>query len=274
VPVWEEALDADASRVSGASRVWVVKCAGCGFCFTNPRPSEEILSGYYGLVKDGSSAADEGSFSRRALFAQGLALIRRLAPGRRILDVGCWTGEFLDVARAEGFPGRGVEINPVLAEYARSHHGLDVVVGRFGDTPLEPGSAAAVTMWDVLEHLRDPRGAVRRAFDVLVPAGILIVVSPNVRFQLTKSRMLRCLGRPATISGIAHLNHFSERTLADLIAREGFTVVHRGVAAAHLRGGQLENVLRRSYVTMARLARTATGVNVNNSLLLVARKGA
>ncbi|HBH02505.1 MAG: hypothetical protein A2X36_05640 [Elusimicrobia bacterium GWA2_69_24] len=272
-PVWEEILDADARRVSGASEVRVVECTGCRFCFTNPRPSEEILSRYYGLVTDGVGAADEGSGSRQALFAEGLSLIRRLAPGRRLLDVGCWTGEFLRVARAEGFGGRGVEINPVLAEYARNQHGLDVLVGGFGDVPLDPGSADAVTMWDVLEHLRDPRRAVRRAFDVLVPAGLLVVVSPNIRFQLVKSRLMRRLGRPATISGIAHLNHFSEASLAKLVEREGFTVAHRGTAAAHLRGGRVENALRCAYVAMARLVRVTTGINVNNSLLLVARRG-
>ncbi|MEV6303131.1 class I SAM-dependent methyltransferase [Actinoplanes sp. NPDC051861] len=94
----------------------------------------------------------------------------------RLLDVGCGTGGFLDlVSRRHGARCTGVELDSTLAASA-SRRGLDVTAGDFGHLP--PREFDIVTMFQVLEHLPDPRAALRHAFGLLRPGGVLCVEIP------------------------------------------------------------------------------------------------
>lgn len=107
-----------------------------------------------------------------------------ITPRTRLVDVGCGTGGFLDLARRRhGARCSGVELDPALAARA-GRRGLDVTTGDFGHGPQ--GEFDVVTMFQVLEHLPDPRAALSRAFSLLRPGGVLCVEVP----------IADCLARP------------------------------------------------------------------------------
>ncbi len=111
----------------------------------------------------------------------------------------------------------GVELSPEAAEAARRATGATVHGVDLPRAPLPSGHFAAVTLWDVLEHLADPRGALCRVRDLLRPGGVLVVATPN-RSGIT----LRALGsRTLVVTPPEHMFLASRRGLAHAVTAEG-----------------------------------------------------
>lgn len=101
--------------------------------------------------------------------------------GRRLLDVGCATGEYTDVM-APGFEqvdAIDIELDR-LAVYAQDHpanvtlHTQSVTVLEFADDSFD-----VVTLIEVLEHLPDTAAALAEIERVLRPGGHLLLTTPN-----------------------------------------------------------------------------------------------
>jgi SAM-dependent methyltransferase len=150
--------------------------------------------------------------------------VERWAPARRerrrILDIGCATGVFL-AAGSDGWSKVGVELSPSAAQLAREHFGLTVYQGTVEEAPLTTHSFDAITMWDVLEHVYDPLGTLRRVHELLRPDGILIGRVPNI-----DSWEARLSGRYwAGLDQPRHIFVPSEATLDQLLQRAGFKML-------------------------------------------------
>ncbi len=104
-------------------------------------------------------------------------------PGLRIFDVGCGTGEMLDMLREFGTVA-AIDGSPDAVRHCKNRFGdeLDVHVGVIpGDLPAA-GSADVVTAFDVIEHLDDDEGALAHFHRVLRPGGTLVVTVPAFAF--------------------------------------------------------------------------------------------
>lgn len=113
---------------------------------------------------------------RREIVAE--VLRRRLPAGARVVDVGCGTGFVLE-RLLDDFDATGLE--PDASVRARA---ADTVRGRIraGSTDdlsaIPPGSADAVLLLDVLEHLDDDAAALRAVTPLLRPGGFILVTVP------------------------------------------------------------------------------------------------
>ncbi|MEO3923323.1 class I SAM-dependent methyltransferase [Micromonosporaceae bacterium B7E4] len=95
----------------------------------------------------------------------------------RVLDIGCGTGSFLAVLRDRyGTVGVGVEVDPALAAAGRAR-GREVTTGDLLATLAAPVHHL-VAMFQVLEHLDDPAAALRQAYAMVAPGGLLCVEVP------------------------------------------------------------------------------------------------
>ena len=106
-----------------------------------------------------------------------------LEPGTRLLEIGCGVGAVLAVLGQE-FPGVelfGVDVEPAQLEFARQHlerAGVEATLLEADALalPFENESFDHVWMMWFLEHLADPRSALREARRVLVPDGAITAI--------------------------------------------------------------------------------------------------
>lgn len=173
-------------------------------------------------------------------------LVATTAPGwsgvRRLLDVGCGGGAFLDVARAEGLETAGIELSPEAAAVAR-RAGHRVTTGSAEEGGLVAGTFDAATMWDLLEHLDDPRAALVAARDALAPGGRLWIVTPMAGCAWDRAAVLALGASGGRLDSLArmcwsreHRFRFDPRGLAGTLRALGFRdVKHRPVLLLSLR---------------------------------------
>jgi SAM-dependent methyltransferase len=154
------------------------RCRRCRSTFVCPCPSERELQAIYRWADyharhydHPADRAGEGNHERT------LALLRPLLPGRkRLLDFGCGSGGFLAAAARSGFLCHGVEYDPETIR--RTHEATGIPV-----TDLEAlGSQGLrfdiIHMNDVLPHLPDPEGMLRRLERHLAPGGLFCIHGP------------------------------------------------------------------------------------------------
>lgn len=100
----------------------------------------------------------------------------------RIFDVGCGTGEMVDMLRGFGAVS-AIDSSPEAVRHCRERFAgaVSVAVGQVPDDLPPPGTADMVTAFDVLEHLDDDLGALRAIHLVLPEDGILVVTVPALQ---------------------------------------------------------------------------------------------
>jgi len=204
----------------------VVRCRRCGLLYLNPRPSPDELQDYYptdDYIPYTVAIEDEPSPFKRLDRRFGLhkrcrAVTAQFSQPGRMLDVGCATGIFVDGMRRRGWEAYGVEINPEVAQYARQRLGLNVFTGELADAAFAEGFFDLVTLWDVLEHVSDPRQTLQEIARVLRPGGLLVLSLPSL-----ESLEARLFG-PYWIGWDLprHLHLFPRPVLTQLLEEMGF----------------------------------------------------
>jgi 2-polyprenyl-3-methyl-5-hydroxy-6-metoxy-1,4-benzoquinol methylase len=107
-----------------------------------------------------------------------LNLINSLQPNKgRILDIGAGTGDFLSVAKNDGWQTIGVEPSDRAKAIAKSK-GVSFVEET---TELEDHSFDLISMWHVLEHVPDLDKQIKELKRLLKPTGTLIIAVPNFK---------------------------------------------------------------------------------------------
>ena len=144
------------------------------------------------------------------------------APGT-VLDVGCGRGAMLGALAERGWKCSGTEL---ASGEATSSMGQDVELffKELLDCHFPDGHFDVVTLWHVLEHLRDPVGTIGEIGRTLAPDGLLVLEVPNV--SSWQSAMGR--GRWLHLDVPRHLFHFSLPWLKEKLEAEGFTLVRTG----------------------------------------------
>ena len=201
----------------------MVTCEECGLIYLNPRPSPEEIGAYYPDEYE-PYARTRGTRSSLSLLIQRLKLrsrvrtVTRLAAGGRLLDLGCGSGGFLrEMQRLPEWQVQGIEVSQETAAFAREQLDLDVQAGTLEDAHLPANFFDVVTMWDVLEHLADPLGALREIHRILKPSGLLISSSPNAASLDAKVFGRYWIG----LDFPRHLYVFAPSTLFDLLHKAG-----------------------------------------------------
>lgn len=146
------------------------------------------------------------------------ALLRRhgVTTGR-VLDVGSGYGFWLEELWRAGYRGCGLELAPAAARHGA---GRVAVANAEAGLTVRSGSVDAVTVLDVIEHVRAWRGLLAECARVLRPGGPVFVITLNAG---SVARPL--LGRRWSYHlDPTHVQLFSAPLLRDALPRAGLTV--------------------------------------------------
>jgi 2-polyprenyl-3-methyl-5-hydroxy-6-metoxy-1,4-benzoquinol methylase len=156
-------------------------------------------------------------------------LLSLLKPPARLLDVGCAYGPFLQAAREGGLAAEGLEVSGEAARHVREKLGITCLQGDFLQVPLPERSYEAVTMWYVLEHIRDAAAALKRANRLLRPGGVLAFSTPSASGISAR----RSLHRFLSASPADHFTIWTPRLTGPLLRRFGFQLKLLRVTGHH-----------------------------------------
>jgi len=145
-------------------------------------------------------------------------LCKYIAPGSKVLDVGCGGGSFLLLAR-QRFTCVGIEISEYLAGVAMKNSGIKVVVGDFHAADFGSEKFDAITLISLLEHFVDPAGVIQKCHSLLNDKGVLLIKTVNYDCINRKIKMAGWTGfRPPD-----HVVYFSPKNLKILLTKAGFS---------------------------------------------------
>lgn len=150
-----------------------------------------------------------------------LKRLRRIitTPKPTVLDLGCGTGVFLGEASRLGWNVSGIEVSPYAASVAQQR-GLNVSCGPVDEASIESGPFDVVTLWDVIEHLRDPLATLRAASAALREGGVVALSTGDI-----ESFAARLSGSRWHLFNLPeHLFFFSRDSLTRMLEDCGFVV--------------------------------------------------
>lgn len=207
----------------------VVACGSCGLRFLSPQPSAEQLEELYGEAYFARARPGEPGYDRyleemdhiRRTFDDRLIFLPKPDGAARLVDVGAAIGLFVERARQMGWDAEGIEPSVWAARYATEVLNQPVRPVTLEQANLPAAGADVVTMWEVIEHLPDPRATLAAVARVLRPGGMLALSTPDAG-----SRVARAMGRswPGWKKIPEHLFFFDRATLKQLLEESGFHV--------------------------------------------------
>lgn len=209
-----------------ADKLGYVRCGACGFITRGDHFSDEHFIEVFGEAYfQGNEYGDYlgEKFSLQANFRPRLdALARHVdAPGtRRLFEIGCAYGFFLELAQGKFAAVRGIDISSPAVEYASKDLGLDAYSGDYLGTDIGKGFDVFCA-WDCIAHLKRPDLYLQKVSEDIADGGILAITtgdagSFNARLR---GRSWRLMSQPTIF------HQFSRDTLQTLLKRLGFSVV-------------------------------------------------
>ena len=191
---------------------------------TFPKPSLEKLPSYY--ESDDYISHTDGKrslFERLYQFIKGIALKNKLklinaqSPKGKLLDIGAGTGDFLSVAKKDGWQTVGIEPSAKAKDIA-----IKKGVSFAADlASLEDNSFDIITMWHVLEHVPNLEEYISELKRLLKPNGTIVIAVPNF-----KSYDAKYYGEFwAAFDVPRHLWHFSKTAIQKLFATQNIQLV-------------------------------------------------
>lgn len=213
---------------------WHLQCAQCSYegssllVDIDTTGNVEVLDEQ--LREEGLSHLRQSNFQELIAHLSSVKDAAQFTP-KRLLDVGCAHGWFLQLAEAE-YEVLGIEPDSRIAALAASR-GLPVRQGFFPDV-LDPGeSFDVIVLNDVIEHIPDIGAALTACHRHLSPDGRVVLNAPaRTGVLYGMSRLLARIGFPASFERMwqkgfpsPHVHYLDDSTVQKIASRSGLQLV-------------------------------------------------
>jgi len=206
------------------------KCENCGVCFTNPFLSASEYSNYHKTHQVAfNGSGDEETIDEyiknkeeqwlKLGYKYRIERIISIKPGvKRLLDIGCGAGLYLDYLKNKGYSVEGIELSPWGYNIAKNKLGLKVHNDLIEN--LEPPKVKfdVITLYDVIEHTTNPNTFLQEIKKWLKKDGLMIINVPNIDSKISKhaGKYWNKLSPPD------HTLHFNEKSISYLLNKNGY----------------------------------------------------
>lgn len=153
-------------------------------------------------------------------FKNRLKEIRRFKNNGKLLDIGCASGYFLNIAK-QYFTSEGVDLDPKVTEFAAKFSSCKIHTGDFLNQTFKNSSFDVITLFDTIEHLKKPKHYIAKSHQLLKKGGIIAIETGDISGFLPtiQKRKWRLIFPPF------HLFYFSTNTLKKLLEQNGFQIL-------------------------------------------------
>lgn len=148
----------------------VAYCEPCALGYQTPRPSEEASAAY---MNSRWRSSDQYVTDNEAKRREAERQVDLVGNADTLLDFGSGSGIFVKACFDRGITAIGVEQSKSAIDRARQLYGIELI------PELPEVEVDMVTMWDVIEHLRDPVETLREIRSRLKPGGRVLIETGN-----------------------------------------------------------------------------------------------
>ncbi len=206
------------------------KCPNCALVSTYPIPTMHAMKGHY-LTKFNEGnynllLAYENEYKR--VYNDFIKILSnivkryKLSPKKlSVLDVGCFTGVFLEMLKKIGYQVSGLELQKEAVEIAQRKLPNKVFQADILKTKLSK-KYDIVTLLGLVEHVTDPNLLISKCEKVLNPNGIVFIQTPES--SSIPAKLLKQYWPP--YAPIEHVHLFSRKSLVMLLENHGFEIIH------------------------------------------------
>ncbi len=197
----------------------IYKCRKCSVEFLYPQLIDDELKELYSEEYYKSWGVDEDSKEetqtitiKKETAKIALKHISKYHNKGKILDIGCAMGYFLEEAKEKGFEPYGVEFSPFSSSIAVQKFGeSNIFNGILEDNLFEKNSFSVITMFDLLEHVKDPVLVLKKAKELLKEDGIIVIATPD-----TATLSNKLMKKKWTHYKLEHLYYFNPGSIDHL----------------------------------------------------------
>eukprot|EP01156_Anaeramoeba_ignava_P017847 Anaeramoba_ignava/a90155_52.p2 GENE.a90155_52~~a90155_52.p2 ORF type:complete len:323 (-),score=-2.15 a90155_52:2987-3955(-) len=199
-----------------------VKCVNCDMVYLNPVFTDEAIVEYYQVNHTEQAEVVESDTDNFYIniYNNGLDDIQKSNPDiSNILDIGCSSGTFLDLAAKRDITTFGVELNKAEFEFAKKkgHKVFNELLEKINfDKKFD-----AITMWDVFEHIIDGKFYLDLMKDMLSDKGVIFLQIPSSDSLAAKILREHC----NMYDGLEHVNLYGVETIKHLVDKCGLEVI-------------------------------------------------
>jgi SAM-dependent methyltransferase len=209
------------------------RCVECGlFTRTQPHPQGGVDRCYRDDYWE-HFRAEQLSDSRHNLYRHVMEWVQEWHPQPgRLVDVGCGAGRLLADAVQRRWSAVGFDLSAQSVAHARAQ-GLEVHEQGWPPCGLPDDSVDVVTLVNALDHLTAPFLALREAWRVLRPGGLLYIRLPNAPIHIVLKQL--ALRWPFSILGfgclpVVHRFGFGQMALQYHLRQTAFELMALRVA--------------------------------------------
>jgi len=204
------------------------RCGSCGFVSTYPFPdsaaidahyAQKFKQGNYQLLRKYSQSYNRVYNDFIDVLDKALGLNGEKMTGLKVLDVGCFTGEFLCLMQErKDADVYGLELQADAVAIANQR-----LAGRVFKTDIFAENFPAkdfdiITLLGIVEHVVDPVGLLKRSSQFLKPGGLLLIQTPN-----SGSFLARLLGKWwLPYAPVEHIHLFTKKSFRLALGELGF----------------------------------------------------
>ena len=181
------------------------------------------------ISKDNEVRAKELEWLEKTYFIDKLDILNKFVPAnkRKILDIGCGSGEFLEFMKNSDWKTFGIEPSKEVFEKAKEK-GITVynlTLEEFFAQKKKEGGFNAIVLANVLEHVLKPKETIMISKELLYPGGVICIQVPNDFNQLQLLASSKVNKKKWWIATPDHINYFNFQSLENLLKFYDFEIL-------------------------------------------------